>query len=64
MPYINVSLFPGNSSEKKSQIARKITEVIEEELPKVPKQNIWVTFTEIPADEWSIGGEMCAKSEK
>lgn len=62
MPYINISLFPGNSKEKKAQIAQKVTNVIREELPNVPKQNIWVTFSEIPADEWSIAGDMCGKT--
>ena len=55
MPYINVSLFPGQTKEKKKAIAEKITKVINEELPKVPDQNIWVTFSEIEADEWAIG---------
>jgi len=59
MPYININLFPGQTKEKKKAIARKITEVINEELPAVPDQNIWITFQEIEADEWSIGGNMC-----
>lgn len=59
MPYINVTLFPGQTKEKKKTIAEKITKVINEELPKVPDQNIWITFQEIEADEWSIGGKMC-----
>ncbi len=61
MPYINVTLFPGQTKEKKAQIAQKITDVIKEELPKVPHENIWVTYTEVPADEWMIAGNMCAK---
>jgi len=61
MPYINISLFPGQSKETKMRVAEKITEVIREEMPKVPDQNIWVTFSEIPADEWAIAGKMCAK---
>ncbi len=59
MPYINVSLFPGQDKNKKKVIAEKITKVINEELPKVPDENIWVTFSEIEADEWAIGGKMC-----
>lgn len=59
MPYINVSLFPGQDKNKKKVIAEKITKVINEELPKVSDENIWVTFSEIEADEWAIGGKMC-----
>lgn len=61
MPYINISLFEGNSQDKKEQIARKITKVINEELSGVPDQNIWITFTDIPKADWSIGGRMCDK---
>lgn len=56
MPYINVSLYPGQSKEKKQEIGKKITKVIREELPAVPEQYIWVTFTEVPGDEWMIAG--------
>lgn len=63
MPYINISLFPGNTKEKKAQIAQKVTKVIQEELPSVPDRNIWVTFSEIPADEWAIAGDMCVKAK-
>jgi phenylpyruvate tautomerase PptA (4-oxalocrotonate tautomerase family) len=63
MPYINISLFPGQPKDVKVRIAQKITNVIREETPHVPEQNIWVTFSEIPADEWSIGGKMCAGSK-
>lgn len=61
MPYINVSLFPGNTKEKKQTIAEKITKVINEELPGVPDNCIWVTFSEVPKDEWMIAGKMCSE---
>ena len=64
MPYTNVSLIPGQNKEKKAQIAAEISDVIRRELPAVPAQNIWVTFTEIPADEWVIGGKPCAVTHK
>lgn len=63
MPYISVYMFPGQTKEVKRNIAKKITEVIREEMPLVPDQNIWITFSEIPADEWAIGGSMCAGDE-
>lgn len=63
MPYINISMFPGHTKERKAQIAKKITEVIKEEI-KVPDEVIWVTFSEIPTDEWSIGGKMCSERNK
>ena len=59
MPYINISLFPGQTKERKKNIAEKITQVIRDEMG-VPDEKIWVTYSEVPADEWSIGGKMCA----
>lgn len=61
MPYINVTLFPGQTKEKKQAIAGKITNVIREELPAVPAENIWVTFSEVQKSEWVIAGEPCEK---
>lgn len=63
MPYINVTLFPGQTRTKKKVIAEKITDVIRNELG-VPDQNIWVTYTEVPKAEWSIGGKMCGPIEE
>ena len=62
VPYINISIFPGHTKDRKASIAKKITDIIREEMPTCPEQNIWITFQEIPADEWSIGGKMCAGS--
>ncbi|ATW27704.1 tautomerase family protein [Candidatus Formimonas warabiya] len=62
MPFINVRIFEGHSKERKARIAEKITEIVNQETG-VPKEYIWVTFQDIPADEWSIGGKMCGKSE-
>jgi 4-oxalocrotonate tautomerase len=61
MPYINISIFPGHSKYRKARIAKKISDIIHEET-NVPNELIWVTFQEIPADEWAIGGNMCAES--
>lgn len=60
MPYINISIFEGHPKERKARIAKRIADVIHEEAG-VPEDLIWVTFSEIPADEWSIGGKMCAE---
>lgn len=57
MPYINISLYKGQTKEKKADIAKKITMVIKEEL-SVPDDKIWVTYTDIPKADWAIGGEL------
>lgn len=62
MPFINVRIFEGHSKEKKARIAEKITEIVNQETG-VPKDYIWITFQDIPADEWSIAGKMCGKAE-
>jgi 4-oxalocrotonate tautomerase len=62
MPYINISIFPGHPKERKARIAKKISDIIHEET-NVPNELIWVTFQEIPKDEWAIGGKMCAGND-
>lgn len=60
MPYINIDIFDGHSKERKAIIAKRITEVIKEEA-NVPEQLIWVTFNEIPKEQWAIGGKLCSE---
>ena len=62
MPYINISLFEGQPHDRKVRIAERISDVIREEM-QVPDPNIWVTFTDIPKSEWSIGGKMCGEKQ-
>lgn len=59
MPFIRVNLFEGHPQEQKERIAKRITEVFQEEAPTVPKELIWVAFSEDPATNWTIGGETC-----
>lgn len=60
MPYINITLFSGNTQEKKQAVAEKITQVIRDELG-VPDPNIWITYTEVPKADWVIGGKPCGE---
>ena len=60
MPYINISIFEGHPQERKARIAKRITEVIHEET-RVPEDMVWVTFTDIPKHDWSVGGELCGE---
>lgn len=62
MPFINIRIFEGHSKERKAKIAKKITEIVHEETG-VPNEYIWITFQDIPADEWAIGGKVCGTTE-
>lgn len=63
MPYINITLFTGQPKERKETVAKRITQVIKEEL-QVPDEKIWITYQDVPSDEWSIGGTMCTPVKK
>lgn len=58
MPYINISLFEGQSGEKKAAVAEKITDVIKQELG-VPDDKIWITYTDIAKTDWFIQAKSC-----
>lgn len=59
MPYINISIYKGHPADRKQRIAQKISDIINEET-KVPYSNIWVTFSEIPCEDWCVNREMQA----
>ena len=56
MPFVNVKLTP-KSPEQIETMAAEITKVIERTC-HLPPGAIWVTFEEIPEDQWAVGGKL------
>jgi 4-oxalocrotonate tautomerase len=61
MPFVNVKLTPKSPQQMKT-MAAKITKVIEETC-HVPPNGIWVTFEEIPEEQWAVGGKLLKEPE-
>ncbi len=56
MPLVQISLFPGRSAEKKAEMAREITRVLET-VGGIRPADTTVIFTEVSPADWSVGGE-------
>lgn len=55
MPFIQVTLLEGRSTEQKHDLMRRLTEVTAEVLGGDP-QRIRVALYEVDGDEWAVGG--------
>jgi 4-oxalocrotonate tautomerase len=56
MPIVTVKLLPGRSAEQKEELARRITQDVQETL-NVGPDAIWITFEEVPGADWYIAGK-------
>lgn len=61
MPIIHVHILEGRSDEKKSRMARRVSEVVAETLD-APLETIRVLVHETSKDDWHVGGK--SKSER
>ena len=55
MPHINVQHLAGRSTEQKRELAREITDAYVR-VTGARAENIWVTFQDVPAEDWAVGG--------
>jgi len=57
MPYINIKITnEGVTSEKKAQLIKGATELLQDVLGKDPQTTV-VVIEEVDTDSWGIGGE-------
>ncbi len=57
MPYVNVRITEGGvSTEQKSEIIRRMTDVLVDVLDKNPASTM-VVIDEVPTDNWGLGGQ-------
>lgn len=62
MPYVHIRTAGVLTHEQKAEIAKEFTESLER-IAKKSKQYTYITFEEIPHDNWAIGGELLAKKD-
>ena len=63
MPFVNIRLVGGRSQEKKDEISKRVTDAISDVL-QLPKDDIWVVFEDVRAEEWYVGGTAVAELRK
>ncbi len=66
MPIVRVEVWENQSREFKKNLAKDITATITRHIP-CPEKAVTVIFSEVPKDNWAIGGELasdCFKGAK
>ena len=57
MPFVNVKLAGTITKEQKKEIARRMTEVLQDVAGKNPSST-YIVFEEVERDDWAIGGTL------
>lgn len=60
MPIVRIELFPGRSADKKAEIGREITRVLET-VAGISPEATTIVFCEVPPSDWMVGGETYAQ---
>ncbi|SDD96065.1 4-oxalocrotonate tautomerase [Rhodococcus tukisamuensis] len=55
MPLIQISQTPGLTAEQKRATIEAVTKAYAEATGKNPAQ-VWVTLTDVPRENWGVGG--------
>ena len=53
MPFVNITIYEGHDKSRKDEVARRVTEAISD-VCKVPREAVWVVFTEVTPPDWSV----------
>ena len=62
MPHVQITMLQGRSTEQKRRAAKRITEVLQEELTVSPEK-LTITFVEVPRDSYARGGILVSDRE-
>jgi 4-oxalocrotonate tautomerase len=62
MPYVNIRIAGVLSHKQKKKIAAEVTDTLERVALK-PKSYTYISFDEIPHENWAVGGELLGKKE-
>lgn len=55
MPFAQIYLIEGRSTEQKRAVIEKVTQALQEAVG-APKENVRVWITEVPQENWGIAG--------
>jgi 4-oxalocrotonate tautomerase len=62
VPFVEITLIEGRSSEAKRALMRRVTDAVEEAIG-APRATIRVVLREVPAFHWAVGGESKGEPE-
>jgi 4-oxalocrotonate tautomerase len=62
MPHIQITMLQGRSAEQKRRVAKRVTEVLQEEL-NVSADKLTIVFVEVPRDSYARNGTLVSDRE-
>jgi 4-oxalocrotonate tautomerase len=62
MPHIQITMLQGRSAEQKRRVAKRVTEVLQEEL-NVSPDKLTIVFVEVPRDSYARNGTLVSDRE-
>jgi 4-oxalocrotonate tautomerase len=57
MPHVQITMLQGRTTEQKRRAAKRVTEVLSEEL-QVKPEKLTITFVEVPRENWASNGTL------
>ncbi len=57
MPHVQITMLAGRSVEQKRQTAKRITQILQEELGVNPEK-LAIVFIEVPKENWASNGTL------
>jgi 4-oxalocrotonate tautomerase len=62
MPHIQITMLEGRSTDQKRRAAKRITEVLQEELSVTPDK-LTIVFVEVPRESYARNGTLVSDRE-
>ena len=60
VPYVHIHWFEGRDAEQKAELAKRITEAMED-VAKMPPDQVWIRFDDARRADWAMAGEIQEK---
>jgi 4-oxalocrotonate tautomerase len=57
MPFIEIHHLEGRTEEQRERLAKAITDAVAD-IFKVPRDDVWIEFSEMPRSHFSTGGTL------
>ena len=56
MPFVNIRIYEGWGTERKDEIAKRVTHAISD-VTGLPKEAVWVVIEEVKPHDWYAAGK-------
>jgi 4-oxalocrotonate tautomerase len=60
MPFIEIHHLEGRTEEQRERLAKAITDAVSE-IFNVPKEAVWIKFSEMPKDHFATDGKLWSR---